>query len=133
MVGILLVTHNRIGKALLESATKILGNIPVPVKTLSVNYSPDMELLKASTTRLLNELDQGQGVLILTDLYGATPHNISCNITNHNVCTVSGLNMSMLLRTLNYAQKPLDELATIAQQGGHAGIICNLKTLKQAC
>ena len=80
--------------------------------------------MRRLTERHAQELDQGDGVLVLADLYGATPCNIGLSLGAIGVelrC-VSGLNLPMLLRVLNYAQKPLDELAEIAASGGRGGI-----------
>ncbi len=123
MVGILLITHGRIGDALLDTAKSILGKMTTPVATLSTNRAQSTEQLIAKAQGLVNDLDQGEGVLVLTDLYGSTPHNITKHLENQT-STVSGLNISMLLRALNYANYPLQDLAEKAQQGGLKGICC---------
>ncbi len=76
------------------------------------------------TNRHLRELDQGEGVLVLSDLYGATPCNIGLSMSEHgaHVRCVSGLNLPMLLRVMNYADQKLPELAEIAASGGRRGI-----------
>jgi PTS system ascorbate-specific IIA component len=84
----------------------------------------DPEVIRSLTAHHARELDQVGGVLILADLYGATPCNIGLSLGAlgvHLRC-VSGLNLPMLLRVLNYAEKPLDELAEIAASGGRGGI-----------
>ena len=84
----------------------------------------DPDVMRTLTAHHARELDQGDGVLILADLYGATPCNIGLSLSAlgvHLRC-VSGLNLPMLLRVLNYAEKPLDELAEIAASGGRGGI-----------
>ena len=70
------------------------------------------------------ELDQGQGILILTDLYGSTPSNIAARLLErYNVRIVSGISVPMLLRILNYPDADLDRLAEIAVEGAHNGVI----------
>ena len=79
-VGLLIVTHDSIGKSLLESALAITGSSPLPVKTLSVSSSSDPERLRLDATSLSSELDDGEGVLVLTDMYGSTPSNIATSL-----------------------------------------------------
>jgi len=138
MVSILLMTHGQIGLELLETAKNILGQISTPTACLSLNNKSDVNLIKAQAAQLLKRLDRGQGVLIITDLYGATPHNIahalsldhpgnthSSDINSISKAIVSGLNLPMLLRALNYAQDlSLEDLAEKTTQGGHLGITC---------
>jgi PTS system ascorbate-specific IIA component len=80
--------------------------------------------MRSLTAKHARDLDQGEGVLVLADLYGATPCNIGLSLGALGVklrC-VSGLNLPMLLRVLNYSEKSLPELAEIAATGGRGGI-----------
>ena len=71
-----------------------------------------------------HKLDHGQGVLILTDIYGSTPSNIACALsTKENVRIISGINLPMLIRVLNYPNLELDELVLKAISGGQEGIM----------
>ena len=97
------------------------SKLTAPVATLSTTRAQSTEQLIVKAQGLANDLDEGDGVLVLTDLYGSTPHNITRHLHNQT-STVSGLNISMLLRALNYANNPLSDLAEKAQQGGHKGI-----------
>lgn len=136
MISILLMTHGQIGLELLETSKNILGQISTPTACLSLNNKSDVGLIKNQATQLLKRLDRGHGVLILTDLYGATPHNIAQALHSDNLpveiqsiakAIVSGLNLPMLLRALNYADDlnlSLEELAEKTSQGGHLGITC---------
>lgn len=127
MVSILLMTHGQIGLELLETAKNILGHIKTPISCLSVSSRSNLTAVSTQAAELITRLDQGEGVLIMTDLYGATPHNIANNLKTSNKALVSGLNLPMLLRALNYAEEyALDILADKAQQGGHIGITCHL-------
>ena len=73
---------------------------------------------------MVNELDTGDGVLILTDLCGATPSNIACRLSHlQHVKVVVGLNMPMLLRILNYPNLSLEEMAEKAVDGGRQGVM----------
>jgi len=132
MVGLLLITHGNIGDSLLKTAKDIVRDCDAPVETLSVSNFPNLETLIYTAQERIQALDQGQGVLVLTDLFGATPHNIASRLGHLNISIVSGLNLSMLLRTLNYAnQCHLNALADKAQQGGVKGIVCRHKLITQ--
>ncbi len=123
-VGVLLMTHEAVGKALISAAHHVMPKLPMQVDAVEVPPQADTDVMRSLTARHARELDQGDGVLILADLYGATPCNIGLSLGTlgiHFRC-VSGLNLPMLLRVLNYAEKPLDELAEIAASGGRGGI-----------
>lgn len=124
MVGILLITHGDIGRELLRTAKSIIKEFPAPIDSLRVEYTFETQSAQKSALSKIKALDKGDGVLILTDLFGATPHNIAGKIPNHTVSVVSGLNLPMLLKSLNYASLPLNELADKASEGGHVGITC---------
>jgi len=120
------MTHGEIGVQLLETARGILGNIKVPVACLSVSTEARIETIRTQAGHLLEKLSQSSkntGVLVLTDLCGATPHNVIHQIDFEPKALVSGLNLPMLLRALNYAvEDSLEILAEKAQKGGHTGI-----------
>lgn len=123
-VGVLLLTHESMGAALVSAARHVLGRLPLPVEVQEVapNADPD-QMLRDAASRA-RELDGGDGVLVLSDLYGATPCNVANRLPKlgvHMHC-VSGLNLPMLLRVLNYPEQSLDELAQTAASGGRGGI-----------
>ncbi|WP_243039210.1 PTS sugar transporter subunit IIA [Dyella sedimenti] len=123
-VGVLLMTHEAVGKALISAAQHVLPRLPLLVEAVEIPAQADPDVMRTLTARHARELDEGDGVLVLADLYGATPCNIGLSLGALGVrlrC-VSGLNLPMLLRVLNYAEKPLDELAEIAATGGRGGI-----------
>ncbi|THD05829.1 PTS sugar transporter subunit IIA [Rhodanobacter lindaniclasticus] len=123
-VGVLLMTHEAVGQALISAARHVMPQLPLRVAAVEVPPEADPEVMRSLTAHHARELDQGGGVLILADLYGATPCNIGLSLGALGVrlrC-VSGLNLPMLLRVLNYAEKPLDELAEVAASGGRGGI-----------
>lgn len=123
-VGVLLLTHDAIGPALVEAARHVLGRIPLTLATVEVSPDSDpAEMLRISGDHA-RKLDSGSGVLVLTDVFGATPCNVARRIHELGVrlrC-VPGLNLPMLLRVLNYADQPLEELAETAASGGRSGI-----------
>lgn len=123
-VGVMLMTHEAVGWALIQAAQHVMPTLPLHVSAVEVPPHADPDVMRALTERHAQTLDQGDGVLVLADLYGATPCNIGLSLGAIGVSLrcVSGLNLPMLLRVLNYAQKPLDELAEIAASGGRDGI-----------
>ena len=101
MIGILVVTHGSIGEALLTSASQILGSMPPQVATLSVWRQDDPDDLVLRARELIDTLDAGDGVLVLTDIFGATPGNVvSRLLQDGRIEGVSGVSLPMLLRVL---------------------------------
>lgn len=124
-VGVLLMTHESMGAALLKAARHVLGRLPVPVEVQEVAASEDPDQTLRMAAAHARGLDHGDGVLVLSDLYGATPCNVAQRLPDLGVrmhC-VSGLNLPMLLRVLNYPEQSLDELAETAVNGGRGGIV----------
>ena len=122
--GILLLTHAEIGNALIAAAKHVMPRLPCQLDSLEVGANDDPAAILPAAARAARALDRGGGVLVLSDLYGATPCNIANKLTSVGVRArcVSGLNLPMLLRVLNYPDKPLDELAEVAASGGRGGI-----------
>jgi PTS system ascorbate-specific IIA component len=122
--GILLLTHEEIGRALIAAAQHVMPRLPCQLDALEIGGCDDPDAVLASAARAAGALDHGGGVLVLSDLYGGTPCNIANKLAHKGVRArcVSGLNLPMLLRVLNYADKPLDELAEVAASGGRSGI-----------
>lgn len=123
-VGVLLITHHAIGSALIEAARHVMPHLPLKVDVVEIGDCSDPAGTLSNTAHAARALDSGGGVLVLSDLYGATPCNVAHKLGGLGVCArcVSGLNLPMLLRVLNYAEKPLDELAEVAASGGRGGI-----------
>lgn len=124
MVGILLVTHNGLGYSFADCVGHVFGKIPAHIKTLSVLAADDPERKFAEGRELIEQLDTGKGVLVLVDVFGATPCNIArrlCQI--EHVRGVAGLNLPMLLRVVSSTKKSLPELAKLAIEGGRECIV----------
>jgi len=123
-VGLLIISHNGIGPAMLGTATFMLDGCPLQARLLAASRDCDPEELIADASEEIATLDEGDGVLILTDLYGSTPSNVAKKLsTRSRVRTVAGMNLSMLMRVLNYPQLDLDQLAEKAVDGGKDGIV----------
>lgn len=124
-VGILLVTHPGIGTALVSVATSLLRNLPLQLEAFEVPFESDPQSLLPQASAALRRVDGGDGVLVLTDVYGASPSNLAAMLARLGtpVRRVSALNLPMLLRVLNYAELPLDELPPVASAGARNGVV----------
>ncbi|MET0027777.1 MAG: PTS fructose transporter subunit IIA [Candidatus Thiodiazotropha sp.] len=131
-IGLLLITHSRIGEALLETASKMLEGSELPViRTLSVGVDCNPDQISLEARKLLKSLDEGQGVLVFTDMYGSTPSNIAFALAEKNrVNVISGVNLPMLIRTLNYPALDLKAMTEKAVSGGREGIHCCERVIK---
>jgi PTS system mannose-specific IIA component len=122
-VALVLVTHGEIGKYIHEAATSIIGSSPLRVQFLSINAQTQPEVMVRKAQEMVGSLDTGDGVLILTDMYGATPSNVACALQQQNVEVIAGLNLPMIVRIMNYPNLPLHRLADKAVSGGKEGVM----------
>ena len=121
-VGILLITHSDIGTQLLLTATSVFGKNPFQVELLSVDNYDQPNDVKELAEKYVKFLDNGAGVLVLTDIIGTTPSNIASSINYEKIKVVAGLNLSMILNVFNYPDVSLDQLSTKALEGGMEGV-----------
>jgi len=121
-VGILLITHRQIGQAIYDTVVTMMGCAPLNTRILEIGTDSDPDKQKIQAQKYINELEQGDGVLILTDLFGSTPSNISCALRSAQVTVVSGLNLPMLVRVMNYPTLDLGQLQLKAVSGGKEGV-----------
>jgi PTS system ascorbate-specific IIA component len=123
VIGILIVTHGEIGTSLLDSASQILGARPQQIATLSVWRQDDPDDLVLRARELMEQIDAGKGVLILTDLFGATPGNVVSRLLDDGrVEGVSGVSLPMLLRVLTGRDGELGAAVQRALSGGTEGL-----------
>ena len=124
-VGILLVTHEGIGSPLLAVASRLLRQLPLKAEAFEIPFDADPDALLPQASAALRRVDGGQGVLVLTDLYGASPSNLAAKLARIGtpVRRVSALSLPMLLRVMNYAELELDELPNVAAAGARNGVI----------
>lgn len=123
-VGLLLVTHDDLAQAFIDVARTTLGECPLRFAIVNACQECDPEDLFEQAERARFELDHGQGVLVITDLYGSTPSNVAARLKERDdVRVVAGLNLPMILRVMNYPRESLDGLAEKALEAGQAGIL----------
>jgi PTS system mannose-specific IIA component len=124
MIGVLVVTHGDIGTSLLTSANQILGAPQDQVATLSVWRADDIDDLVLRARELIEGLDAGDGVLVLTDIFGATPGNVASRLLQDGrVEGVSGVSLPMLLRVLTGRNGSLAAAVKRALSGGAEGVV----------
>ena len=124
-VGILLITHDDVGSSLLASLRRMQGaSLPFQAKALSIRHENNPLAFCYHAEIFCRYLNKGSGVLVLTDIFGATPCNIACSLLAHyRVRIVAGVNLPMLIKIMNYASSDLDTLANKALSGGCQGIL----------
>ena len=125
MIGILIVAHGAFGEALIHSASHVLGKRPLRVRQVGVTVHDDPEAILPQAQDLVRQLDEGEGVLVLTDIYGATPGNIALRLLKPGqVEGISGVNLPMLIRALTYREKgDLAKVVKKALSGGTEGVV----------
>ena len=124
MVGILLITHGALGESLLRAAAHTLGRQPERAEHISVSAMDTPESLLARGREALARVDDGAGVLVLTDMFGATPANVAAKLLqNGRVEGLSGANLPMLVRALAHRDLSLAELVDKACAGGCEGVV----------
>ena len=102
MIGILLVTHGEIGQSLINCAAHILDSTPKSVESLSIKSNNDLSKYTYIISQKIQSLEKGNGVLIMTDIYGATPCNLLNKFIKKNkVEVVTGVNLPMLVKAIS--------------------------------
>jgi len=124
MIGILLITHGSYGEALLQNISHVLNKRPPQVMQLGLTSQDDPLDMLPMARDMLALVDKGDGVLILTDIFGASPSNLALKLLERGrVEGLTGVNMPMLLRALTYRDKGMETLLVRARDGGRDGII----------
>ena len=128
-IGIIIVTHANIGRSLLHQAELMVGPFPAPVEVMGVLPGDDPAGVEDALTEALARLGDTSGILIFTDVFGATPSNVAHRLADGPECAiVHGLNLAMLLRAHNYGTLPLPELVDKVLEGGRAAIFAGEPT-----
>lgn len=128
MIGLLLITHDTLGEALIQCASHVLNKRPGQILQLGVAAGDDPNDLLPLARQLLGLVDTGDGVLVLTDIYGASPANLAAKLLRPGrIEGLAGINLPMLLRAINYRDKGMDTLLARATGGGRDGVLNMLK------
>ncbi len=124
MIGIFLVTHGSLGESLIQCVCHVLNKRPPQIAQLGVSAQDDPLDILPLARSMLGWVDSGAGVLLLTDVYGATPSNIAAKlVVPDQVDLVAGVNLPMLLRVLTYRDRDLQTLVKRAVTGACDGVL----------
>jgi PTS system mannose-specific IIA component len=125
MIGILIVSHGAFGESLIHSASHVLGKRPLYLRQLGVTVHDDPDAILPVAEDLIRFLDRGEGVLVLTDIYGATPSNIASRLlVPGKVEGIAGVNLPMLIRALTYREEAtLLDVLEKAISGANEGVL----------
>lgn len=124
MIGTFLITHGTLGESLIQCVSHVLNKRPAQIVQLGVCPQDDPLDLLPVARRMLDWVDEGSGVLVLTDIFGATPANIAVKLLEPGrVEGIAGVNLPMLLRVLTYRERDMDTLLHRAIGGGCDGVL----------
>jgi mannose PTS system EIIA component len=128
MIGLLLITHDTLGEALIQCACHVMNKRPEQLLQLAVAASDDPNDLIPLAQQMLKIVDKGEGVLVMTDIYGASPSNLAAKLLQPGkIEGLAGVNLPMLLRAINYRDKGMETLLSRATGGGRDGVLNMLK------
>ena len=122
-VGVVIVTHYRLGEEFLQALRLIIPDAP-PFAAVAVDPTQSVDDIRKAIASALAKTDAGEGVLVLTDMFGGTPSNMSLSfLDEHHVEVVTGINLPMLIKLATLSEeKPLEELATFIKEYGQRNI-----------
>ena len=124
MIGLLIISHGTLGESLIHCASHMLNKRPPRLRQLGVTAQDDPGQLVPQARKMVKELDEGDGVLVLTDMYGGSPSNIAAKLViPGKIEAVAGVNLPMLIRALTYRDKSLQMMITKAISGGCEGVL----------
>ena len=124
MIGLVIVAHENLGESLIRCVTHVLGSRPPNVESLTIGSHDEAFNLLPQAKKLIASVDRGEGVLVLTDIYGATPANLACKLmVPGRVDVVTGVSLPMLVRALTYREKSLATMVSKAVSGGRDGVL----------
>ena len=124
MIGVLLITHGSFGESLVQNVCHVLNKRPPLMAQLGVAAQDDPLDILPLARLLLREVDSGEGVLVMTDVYGATPGNLALKLLEPGrIEGIAGVNLPMLLRALTYREKGMETMLQKAISGAHDGVV----------
>ncbi|BAV34506.1 PTS fructose transporter subunit IIA [Sulfuricaulis limicola] len=125
MIGLLILAEKNLGTGLIATVVHTLGGLPPQLEAAELDHAAPPEQIEVLLRQGLKNVDRGDGALILADVYGATHTNIACRLlARGHIELITGVNLPMLLKVLNYRQLRMDDLIDKALSGGCGGIIC---------
>jgi PTS system mannose-specific IIA component len=128
-VSILLVTHENVGQVMMQAVRRVLEVCPLQTRCLPVPFDSDPDEVQQEAAQMIKALDKGDGVLVLTDMYGSTPSNIAHRLSQPGkVMVVTGLNLPMIIKVMNYPNLDLAQLVDVAVEGGKSGVFYNRRS-----
>ena len=124
MIGILVISHEPLGTALLHCTRHIFGRLPPQLAALDVIPDEDPDLAFQAAQELLKRINDGTGAIVLTDIYGATPARIAARLAEpQRIHVIAGVNLPLLVKALTYRRGPLDEVASGLLEGVRESIM----------
>lgn len=112
MIGILVISHEPLGTALIHCTRHIFGRMPPQLAALDVIPDEDPEAACKAARELVTRINDGSGVVVFTDIYGATPSRIASSLAElYRIVVIAGVNLPMLVKALNSRRSPLEEVA----------------------
>ena len=122
-VGIVIVTHGKTGESLVQEAGFVLGKAMDDILFLEFNHSKDLSSNISEIRTSIATADSGDGVIVLSDLMGASPSNLIADVLEeYHAVLVTGINLGMLIRVCNYRDKTLELVARMAVEGGRRAV-----------
>jgi len=122
-VGIVIVTHGKTGESLIQEAGFVLGKAMDDILFVEFNRSEDAGGNISEIHSSIAKADSGNGVVVLTDLMGASPSNLVADVLEeYQALMVTGVNLGMLIRVCNYREKSLELVARMAVEGGRRAV-----------
>jgi mannose PTS system EIIA component len=124
MVGILLLTHAPLGQAFIDAASHVFRGRPANLDAIDVLADQDPAEVKRIAKAAIAKLDDGTGVLVITDVMGGTPSNCTIQLNDPgHVEVIAGISLPMLLRAITYRNDSLDVVVEMALAGGQSGVV----------
>jgi mannose PTS system EIIA component len=129
VIGIVVVTHGQLAEELVRAARTIVGEVP-SIAAVSIGWSDDVSAARAAIERALIEVG-GEGVLLLTDMFGGTPTNVGLSFLAPAVEIVTGVNLPMLIKVITHREGALADLARLARDQGREAIVVASELLER--
>ena len=124
MIGMLILAHGTLGESLIHCASHVLGSRPPHLRQIGVTVHDDPSAILPLAKELARQLDHGDGVLVFSDILGATPCNIASRLLEPGkIEVVTGISLPMLIRALSYRSEPLEAVVKKALSGGCEGVV----------